>query len=190
MPNLNTNLFIFILFSLIVFLGNGCSPFNEEKKFKGTLKGVSACMEKNKDQSELVSSSLIKERCIAKHQTFKDKIYSEDHLASVIVTKDFIKVSANSLDNNLGDYVITAVNLEGHFYDENGKYHSKSKWVKNLWVNPDKKYTAIVSIQNKFSQDQVDKITGSCNRIGPLEKKISCHGWNIVGYKVLKIILE
>ena len=138
---------------LLLFILSGCWLEDKEEKYKGTVKGVSICIEKNEKQSNLVSETLIKQQCIRQHERvtyFSD----QKSLGSAQFKLDSMYVNASVLYNLFEDKIITAVKLSGVYYDAMGERHESSgEWSESLWIEPKQTVETSVSI---FPPDSVE----------------------------------
>lgn len=179
-----------LLITSLVLVG-ACLP-DDEKQNQGTVLGVTACISKNSQQSELVSETLIKQQCINKHEqilNYNDqrnikRQYDRQNAASVDVEGDQLIVYASTLWNNFDDIVITSIELSGCYRDGNGKKNCKSKWVHDLWVEPNNSFSGNVRVPYDYTGP---KIETWCSK---LEVKKNCKGWQIPRYKGLRIKLQ
>ena len=171
-----------LLITSLVLIG-ACLP-DEEKQNQGTVLGITACISKNSQQSELISAALVKQQCINKHEQILNYMYDQRNRASVDVEGDQMIVYANTLWNNFDDMVITSIELSGCYRDRNGGENCKSKWVHDIWAEPNKVFMGTVRVPYDYTGP---KIETWCSE---LEVKKNCKSWNILRYKALKIKLQ
>lgn len=166
-----------------LLLLNAC-VLDDEKQNHGTVLGVTACISKNMEQSKLISETLVKQQCINKHEQILNKRYDPRNRANVYIEDDQMVVSASTLVNNFDDIVITSIELSGCYRDVNGKENCKSKWVHDIWAEPNKFFSGTVKVQYDYKGATID---AWCTK---LEDKKNCKGWDILRYKGLKIKLQ
>lgn len=171
--------FLFVASVLV----SACLP-DEEKQNHGTVLGVTACINKNSNQSELISETLVKEQCINKHEQILNLIFNQENLASVDVKETEIIVYASTLVNNFDDVVITSVELAGCYNDANGEEKCKSKWLHDIWVEPNKVFSGTVKIPYDYKGPKIELWCSN------LEDKKNCKSWSILRAKGLKIKLK
>ena len=115
----------------------GCKLWDAEEKNKGTVKGVAVCVDKNKKQSEISSTELIKTACIKKHQQ-RSGPYGMNMSGEASIW-GVEEVYFQAKVKNKMSSVVTAVHLEWYFYDLSGnKINGKEQWFYDLWLEPGK----------------------------------------------------
>ena len=174
----------YTLIVITLFIVSGCIP-DEEEKQKGSLNAVSLCIKKNEQQSELVSKEFIKNQCISKHEQFRPHIYDKRNQAKVSVREDSLRLNVTSLVNNFPNFVVTSVEIEGFFYGSDGVRIAGSKWISDLWIEPNssKRLNESIPVETKNNKDIDEGCYG-------LEEFRNCWGWNIKGFRGLEIKLE
>ena len=129
------NTFTKIIFILCIFSITGCEQaqdyFTQQSMF-GTLSGVHACYEKNKDKEYLISLGLIKSLCTEKHE----------HALRGI---EFPSANFRNLWDNFQEYdvsgiskskdIYTKIILRFTYFDKNGKELAFIK-KHNNWTLP------------------------------------------------------
>ena len=172
----------FLTITLFLF---GCNFTDPEKKYFGTVEGVSICIEKNAKQSELVSQDLMKQQCIAKHEVPKPYLYGVKNTASIKVGEDKWTADAD-LYNNFNDFVITFVEIQVTYVDKDGQFFSNSGVVENIWLEPLRAKSVGLKLSATGPKYPITE-KGYCSK---QVKKILCKEWSIIRYKGLNIVLK
>lgn len=178
---------------LLLFILSGCWLEDKEEKYKGTVKGVSICIEKNETQSSLVSEDLIKKQCIRKHEHHIPiaRNLNADTRSSINFDSEYVKLNVSGLDTLFEEYVITSIELSGRFYDRLEKEHINSEWVNGLWIEPntsDLKVSVKMPHNHTFASDIFP--SRFCSKSVGVEKTKFCKSWSIRNYKGLSITLD
>ena len=100
--------------------------------------------------------------------------------------KDAISVEISNFENPFDDFVITSINLGAYYKDAKGVKKESSQWKSGLWIEPKSNQippSVYITMPNEIKENIID----SC--VGKTEQK-KCKGWNILGFKGLKIKLK
>ena len=159
---------------------------DEEEKHKGTLKGFSACLKKNEEQSKLVNEKVIKNQCVRRHERYRQ--YGSGALrANVQIEKEKACLYGLKGTNEHENFIITSMTPNIFYIDDKGEKHvTTAKWSRRFWIEPLDNFS--VTICAPFPTPNEFKIEKWCKRIKSGEKKL-CKGFYNPGIKGLKINL-
>ena len=171
-----------IIITLLAFsILSGCYEL-EKVWHQGTTKGVGLCIENNLDTSKLLSESLVRSQCIKEHT--KDLPYKVMKArASVWINDKNVTVSISNGKNLYENYVITEISLSANIYDSDGKLHTVSEEVENVWIEPSDFLSGRATIEFDFSLSDYDTFCSD------LDQKKSCKSWNLASMRGVEIKL-
>ena len=122
-----------------VFLITGCDNIEQaakNKRLNGSLHGVVACIENNKN--DLISKDMLKGLCAKKHHKEQIKPTLTGWKAGITIIDDNVAISPSGINKN--DFIITRLDVDINWSDENGKKTSIPVSIDNLWIEPNGKF--------------------------------------------------
>ena len=172
-----------IIFLCMLFVLVGCDQIGNkvaQTVYKGTLKGVEACLAENK--SSLVSEEDVRNRCVDVH---KKGVYVDgtDGRSAFLSAKPDsvirIKPAHGTWLNNSNSSIITQVEVAGMVYDKAGKEFSGKTVKKGLWIMPGEAIDIVFDVQ---IPDMPKGIGKNCDG-GPYENCMTFGRFNFWGIK-------
>ena len=165
-----------IALSLMISL-TGCYEI-EKIINKGTVKGVSLCIDHN--TSSLLSEELVKRKCIKENQS--ELAYKWFESAADIYVTDIDSISMGHISivsgiNDYDEYVITELRVDIKVYDADGKLHIKQEVIET-WIEPSKDLSGSSKIR-KFDLPTNTNISEVQNKYCSDTLKISCRTWGV-----------
>ena len=154
---------------------------------KGTVKGVSLCIDHN--TSTLLSEELVKRKCIKENQTkLQYKIPNLSASISIRSKEDRSKGFIELYDgrNTNDDYIITEILVDIGVYDKDGKQYFKTEYIET-WIEPSVLFEGLSSTIEKFDLP-ANTTSGDINKqfCSEVVKK-SCRDWGIRHISGVKI---
>ena len=169
----------------LTLLLSGCY---EVKKifYKGTVKGVSLCIEQN--NSALLSAELVKQRCIKEHavrnQAANASVRAKLFWANAASDIAYLELAGGV--NETSDFVITGIAVIMTFYDEEGNPYSNKGFVRT-WAEPSGFIEGSIKIKNFGLPPALKTEAINVTNCDPKTKKISCRSLSVIGYLGLRI---
>ncbi len=158
---------------------------NDDTKFLGTTKGAVMCIEKNKQQSELISEKLVKNQCVKKHEIEIDHILNA--VAKVYIHKSRITVSGIDGKNTYDDKIITSMSIKVTLYDEEGIQYSGVSFINNLWVLPNTSFHNL-KVDLYFDYNKEDYYYDWCSN--KKDNNTACKEWGIESLRGLEVLID
>ena len=178
---------ISILITLTLMLSlTGC--YEVEKIInKGTVKGVSLCIDHN--TSSLLSEELVKRKCIKENQSKLKYRFLNDASARVIISSKIDKyegeISLAGGTNEYDDYIITEILLEITVFDADGEKYVMPEVIET-WIEPSKKLIGVTKI-TKFGLPANTSSEEINENVCPEKDMKSCANWSIIRISGVKI---
>ena len=171
-----------IIITLLAFsILSGCYEL-QKVWHQGTTKGVGLCIENNLDTSKLLSESLVRSQCIKEHT--KDLPYKfMKAKAYVWVNDKDVTVSISDGENLYENYVITEITLNAKIYDVDGKLHTITEEVENVWIEPNDNLSGSATMEFDFSLSDYNTFCSD------LDQNKSCKSWNLASMRGVEIKL-
>ena len=164
----------------LTLLLSGC--YEVKKIFhKGTVKGVSLCIEQN--NSTLLSAELIKQRCIKEHAV-RNQATNASVRAKLLwanAASDIAYLELARGVNETSDFVITAVAVTMTFYDEEGNPYSNKGFVRT-WAEPSGFIEGSIKIKNFGLPPALKTEDINVTNCDPKTIEVSCRAWSVIGY--------